>query len=152
MLNTFIPCQYMAEPNAFGDICENLLSGPYVLFLETAAMLSNKSKTPNICSIQDIQSNIRTKFGSNWFSSVRENFWKKLIAKTMSKRGNNSNIVSQIKMEIWPQIDLLMLNTLCPTPFSIHHFMFILSSISCSLSEYSWNIAARTLNPNKQTS
>ena len=36
-----------------------------------------------------------------------------------------------------------------PSRFAFHHFMFILSSISCSSSEYSWNIAVRTLNPNK---
>ena len=39
-----------------------------------------------------------------------------------------------------------------PFRFSFHrHFMFISSSVSCSSSEYSWNIAARTLNPNNQS-
>ena len=39
-----------------------------------------------------------------------------------------------------------------PSHFSFHHrFMIILSSISCSLPEYSWNIAARVLNPKNQS-
>ena len=37
MLNTFSP---------FGDICEKLLSDPYVLILVMAAMFSDRSKIP----------------------------------------------------------------------------------------------------------
>ena len=39
MLNTFIPCQNLAKPNNFGDICEKLLSDPCVLFLVPTAKI-----------------------------------------------------------------------------------------------------------------
>ena len=43
----------MAKPNGFGDICEKLLSDPYVLFLVMAAMFFDVSKilTPILCRI-----------------------------------------------------------------------------------------------------
>ena len=43
----------MAEPNGFGNICEKLLSGPYVLFSVTAAMFFDGSKitTSVLCTI-----------------------------------------------------------------------------------------------------
>ena len=44
MLNTFTLCQDLAKPNSFGDICEKLLSDPYVLLLLTAAMFFDRSK------------------------------------------------------------------------------------------------------------
>ena len=42
----------MDKPNGFGDICEKLLSEPYVLFLVTAAMFFDPSKisTSVLCS------------------------------------------------------------------------------------------------------
>ena len=46
MLNTFTLCQNLAIPNCFADICEQLLSDPYVLFLVTVAMFFNGSKIP----------------------------------------------------------------------------------------------------------
>ena len=33
-----LPSQNLAKPNGFGEICEKLLSDPYVLFSVTAAM------------------------------------------------------------------------------------------------------------------
>ena len=52
MLNTFTQCQNLAEPNGFGDICEQLLSDPYVLFLITAAIF-RQINNPHISSMQD---------------------------------------------------------------------------------------------------
>ena len=34
--------------NGFGDMCENLLSDPYVLFLETAAFFFDGSQIPTL--------------------------------------------------------------------------------------------------------
>ena len=48
MLNTFTLCQNLAKSNRFGDICKHLMSDPYVLFLATAVMLSNRSKTQTV--------------------------------------------------------------------------------------------------------
>ena len=43
----------MAKPNGFGDICKKLLSDPYVLFLETAAIFLDESQIPKsvLCRI-----------------------------------------------------------------------------------------------------
>ena len=41
------PCQNLAKPNCFGDICQKLLSDPYVLFLATAATFFDESKSPH---------------------------------------------------------------------------------------------------------
>ena len=46
MLNTFTQCQNLVKPNGFGDICEKLLSDPYVLFLVKVAMFFDESKIP----------------------------------------------------------------------------------------------------------
>ena len=45
--------QNSAKLNGLGDICEKLLSVPYVLFLVTAAMFFDESKIPTsiLCSI-----------------------------------------------------------------------------------------------------
>ena len=67
----------MAKPNGFGDICEKLLSDPYVMFLVKAAIFFDRSKNPHTNSMQNTTRNIRIKFGSNWTSNVRgEEFWK----------------------------------------------------------------------------
>ena len=42
----FFPCQNIAKPYSFGDICEKLLSDPYVLFLVKAAMFLDGSNIP----------------------------------------------------------------------------------------------------------
>ena len=60
----------LAKHNGLGDICEKLLSDPYVLFLVMAAMFLMDQKT-HISSMQDTPRNIHTKFGSNWSSSFR---------------------------------------------------------------------------------
>ena len=44
MLNTFIPCQDVANLNSLGDICKKLLSDLHVLFLVRAAMFFDGSK------------------------------------------------------------------------------------------------------------
>ena len=43
----------MAKHNGFGDVCEKLLSDPYVLFLATTAMFFDGSKIPTsvLCRI-----------------------------------------------------------------------------------------------------
>ena len=39
----YYPCQNLAKPNGFGDICEKLLSDPQVLYLVLAAMFFDGS-------------------------------------------------------------------------------------------------------------
>ena len=60
MLNTFNLYQNLAKHNDFGELCEKLLSDPYVF---------RRTKNPHINSITFIN-----KFGSNQYSSFREEF------------------------------------------------------------------------------
>ena len=46
----FTLCQNLVKSNGFGDMCKNLLSDPYVLYLVTAAMFFNRSKIKIICA------------------------------------------------------------------------------------------------------
>ena len=75
LLDTITIFQNLAKPNSFWDICEKLLSDPYVLFLVMVNMFFQQIKNPNLSSMQDTRRNIHT--GSNWSSSViGEEFWK----------------------------------------------------------------------------
>ena len=44
----FNPCQSLAKPNSFWDICKKLLSDPYVLFLVMAAIFFKGTKIPSL--------------------------------------------------------------------------------------------------------
>ena len=63
--------------------------------------------------MQDTPRNIHNKFGSNWSSSVREDLGRNNIknSKKTSKKGIYSDMAKWIKIKIWPQLDLIMLNT-----------------------------------------
>ena len=88
-----ISIQNLANPNDFWDICNNLLSDPYVLFLEIVGHVSPWIKNPHISSMQNSPRNIHTKFGSNWSIGFRgENIFKVItliMAKKTLKKGNN---------------------------------------------------------------
>ena len=67
----FSLCHNLATPNGFGDICEKLLSEPYILFFRNSGHVYRWIKNPHISFMQNNLRNLYIKFGSNWSSSVR---------------------------------------------------------------------------------
>ena len=85
----------LAKPYGFGDICEKLMSDPYVLFLVMAAMFFDESKIPTsiLCRISQetfIPSLVLIGPVVSEKGYLKEITLK--IAKKTLKKGNNSNM------------------------------------------------------------
>ena len=75
-----------------------------------SSIFSNGSQ---ISFMQDTPRNIHPKLGCKVVSE-KKNFQRNTIenSKKTLKKGNKSNMAYQINTKIWPQVDLIMLNTL----------------------------------------
>ena len=96
----FYPCQNLAKPKGFGDICEKLLSDPYVLFLVNGGHVFQRIKNPHISSMQNTPRNIYIEFGSNQSSSFREEEFCTIVHKDDNDDGRE--VMANSPHGLWP--------------------------------------------------